>query len=101
MKQAQDFVEFSGIDGFGNPGQPSWFQNYPDLAEGKVHLVYRYMMERLEQHDDVERTVGCRDRLSRSLAKYDIPEIRYPQVPGMLDGIHFQCQDRCNFPTAR
>ena len=45
VEQAQDFVEFSGIDRLGNSRQAARLEDSPNLAQREVHPVRRHMMQ--------------------------------------------------------
>ena len=93
VEKAQNFVECSRIDGFGNPGETSRPEHSSDFAERLVHRAHRHMVERLKHHHDVEGAVGGRDRLGRPVAETDVGQVAYLKVSRMLEGIDFQRQD--------
>lgn len=90
VKQLEHFVQMTGIDRLGNPGQP------PGLSTTAI-LLERPSNEARDQGSDLNQHRGRCNAVGRLPAAAATPGTatadRQLQVALMLDGIHFERQD--------
>ena len=98
VEQFEDFIQFAGIDRFGNPGQAAGFEYPGDFSEGLIHQLDRHMVQGFEHEHDIDTGISGRNGFGAAGSEGHAGQ-GLRQVSGVLDLIDLERQDVCRATT--